>query len=819
MSAPFRRRLRWLLTAVRSYATGWRLGLVAVVVGIAGVFVGTVTGVAVAGVGAAVATAVVLGAVLVLLANQESRLRHRLAELPGGGTSPAPANAVTPAVGGPPAPTEVAEPLVSVVVVARNEARFVATALESLRAQTLREFECIVVDDASTDQTLDRVLDVVGDDPRFRVVTLDGARGPAMARNLGIARCRAPYVAFLDGDDFLYPDALAMRLEALLGHEDEPWVAGTYCQWVNVPETATLGAEPPAVRTLPIVSWLRNLTDAPFIVSAPLLRAEVIRSMGGFPDLPTAEDAAFWNRLLRAGYVVLPVDRVGVAYRAKASSLYRRSAPEHALRIVDAFAANAEVADGLPGRGPYPYEKPCTEYLWELTRVRRLLGALANALEAGDRSEADTLAAEVASRLDAYHLWELPLDEVIRGQATRVARHLSSPAFELHRDRVVAEMERMLSERVDRLAAEIRDRVPRERTEMEVDVPARPVRPVRRLRVTPELLDRSGSPIEGRVILMPSATYHVAETGPLAEQLEARGVECVVMVSDRRWPLVEKPQAAYDTPVLGSVEGGEWLRRAAAVVVMNDWGEEYKEYVELANAFGVPTFAKVEGVQDFRDDDVSWDRRAYQRARWILAQGRNDVEALPMKDTIVVSSSRLERIWLEPPRPPGPRLAVVNLNFTYGVLDDARDLWLSTAIEACERVDLPYVVSLHPAERDRWSGTLPVADAPIRHLLTEASVLISRFSTVPFEAMARGVPFVYHNPHGERVPTFKQPEGAFRITTSIAELADALVEAEGWQHDYRERAAAFFLRQVDVDPGRPSEVRAAEAIVERLSSR
>jgi hypothetical protein len=56
--------------------------------------------------------------------------------------------------------------------------------------------------------------------------------------------------------------------------------------------------------------------------------------------------------------------------------------------------------------------------------------------------------------------------------------------------------------------------------------------------------------------------------------------------------------------------------------------------------------------------------------------------------------------------------------------------------------------------------------------LTEASVLVSRFSTVPFEAMARGVPFVYHNPHGETVPTFMNPDGGNAMSWWWYDLID-----------------------------------------------
>ncbi len=99
-------------------------------------------------------------------------------------------------------------------------------------------------------------------------------------------------------------------------------------------------------------------------------------------------------------------------------------------------------------------------------------------------------------------------------------------------------------------------------------------------------------------------------------------------------------------------------------------------------------------------------------------------------------------------------------------------MWVDTVLAAIKELDYPTVFSLHPAEKSRPTGAV-ISDLPMRHLLMRATVLISRFSTVPFEAMARGVPFVYHNPHNEAVPTFKQPQGAFEVTATADELAAA----------------------------------------------
>jgi teichuronic acid biosynthesis glycosyltransferase TuaG len=818
-------RLRRLLRVGFDYLVGWRGPFIALAAGSSAAIVGLSTGSLANAIVALAVVGIPLAAVVMLLANQERRAMNREVQAaPVTGRQPAPASMPvthesriqTPA--GDPSPAVRTPPLVAVVITTWNESRFIETTIESVRAQTLSSFECIIVDDASTDDTVDRIVTLVDGDARFRVFRTDTNQGPAAARNTGIAEVRAPYLTFLDGDDFLYPESLQKRIEGIAVHSDDPWVAGVYCQWRNVPEVATLGPVPKPAPKRPRVTWLNSLTNTPFILSAPLFRTEVVLSVGGMPTVDAAEDALFWNRILREGYVFDPVHEVGVAYRMKRTSNFRRTAVESANIIADQLAGNSYAAEDLTASGPFPYHDSCTAYMWELTRVRRGIGALASAIESNDRAAAELIAEQLSKAMNAYHLWELPIEKVITSHATRVTRHLGDAELHAYRDRVAAATSALLEPRVEELVAEVRARQASlsKPTALPAGDVARPIVLPRRVEIPPAFLDRDGSTVEGRVVLMPSAAYHVAETGPIAEELEKIGIESVVMVSDRRWPPLEAAQSAYSTPVLGSVAAGPWLTRAAAVVSMNDWGEEYREYVGTANELGVPTFAKVEGVQDFADDDVHWGRKAYQRARWILAQGPNDVRHLPDQDTIVVSNNRLERIWLGPPRAPGPPFAVINLNFTYGVLEDAREMWLNSVVEACSAVDIPYVISLHPAEKDRYSGAYPVANLPIRHLLTEASVLVSRFSTVPFEAMARGVPFVYHNPHGEKVPTFLSPEGAFDITASTPELERALRGSTAWGVGYRDRARAFFLAQVAVDPEVPAPRRAAEAIAARV---
>src|SRR3546814_2503148 len=103
-------------------------------------------------------------------------------------------------------------PLVSLLMVARNSERFINEALLSARRQTLREIEIVVIDDGSTDATLDIASRHTQADPRVRVYPGPQA-GLAAVRNCSLRRARAPWAAILDSDDLLQ-DRKSTRLHS-----------------------------------------------------------------------------------------------------------------------------------------------------------------------------------------------------------------------------------------------------------------------------------------------------------------------------------------------------------------------------------------------------------------------------------------------------------------------------------------------------------------------------------------------------------------------------------------------------------------------------
>jgi glycosyltransferase involved in cell wall biosynthesis len=181
-------------------------------------------------------------------------------------------------------------PLVSVVIPTFNRAALLAEALASVTAQTFRNFEILVVDDGSTDETPATLVNYQG----VKVLHHPTRRGVAAARNSGIAAARGEWLAFLDSDDLWLPEKLARQLAylqdrpgLLICQTDETWVR----QGVGV--NKPLSHRKKAGRI-----FLPSLDRCLVSPSAVILHRRLLHDFGGFDeDLPAAEDYDLWLRL------------------------------------------------------------------------------------------------------------------------------------------------------------------------------------------------------------------------------------------------------------------------------------------------------------------------------------------------------------------------------------------------------------------------------------------------------------------------------------------------------------------------------------------
>jgi glycosyltransferase involved in cell wall biosynthesis len=188
-------------------------------------------------------------------------------------------------------------PLVSVIVPTRDRPALLAEALASLRAQSVTDFECIVVDDAGSEPA------ALPEDARFRLVRRGEAGGPAQARNTGIEHARGRCVAFLDDDDVYLPERLALGLEAL---QRAP--VGV-CLWAQLDQPQVPVA--PLELEGDVSAGLFEHPVQPLLGTCTVERAALPRFAPGFG---TAEDKEWWVRLCQAERVAT-VPRIGLLHR------------------------------------------------------------------------------------------------------------------------------------------------------------------------------------------------------------------------------------------------------------------------------------------------------------------------------------------------------------------------------------------------------------------------------------------------------------------------------------------------------------------------
>jgi len=223
---------------------------------------------------------------------------------------------------------------VSVIMPVHNAAAFVGMAVQSALASDLRQLEVIVVDDGSEDQSADIVAAIP--DSRVVLVRTPPSGGPSRPRNIGIARAKAPYIAFLDADDLVKPDKLSTAVAALERHphagfafadfesvdENGALIRASFLSGYDALTTLTAAPSKGGWHLIPQQQLARALVRENFIgTSGVVARTATISKVGAFDEhLRYSEDRDLWFRLAHS-YDALYGSRVGHSYRVRTGSL------------------------------------------------------------------------------------------------------------------------------------------------------------------------------------------------------------------------------------------------------------------------------------------------------------------------------------------------------------------------------------------------------------------------------------------------------------------------------------------------------------------
>lgn len=213
---------------------------------------------------------------------------------------------------------KISTPQITVAMPAYNAAAHLREAMDSILAQSFEDFELLVVDDGSTDNTLALAQSIT--DRRVRVERLACNMGRATARNMALGRARGRYLAWMDADDLAMPHRLEAQ-HAFLEAHPQIHICGAGVQYFGSSSALELFPEQPEA------ARATALFGAPVPNNCALLRLDAVRAFGLRYDaaLARAEDTAFWaDALLKTGLLAANLQEPLLRYRYAPSAHARQ---------------------------------------------------------------------------------------------------------------------------------------------------------------------------------------------------------------------------------------------------------------------------------------------------------------------------------------------------------------------------------------------------------------------------------------------------------------------------------------------------------------
>ncbi len=195
-------------------------------------------------------------------------------------------------------------------------AAYLADCWESIKGQTFREWELVLVDDGSRAAETIAEIDRVASDPRVVLTRFDENRGIANALNVGLSRCRGKLVARMDADDKMMPTRLERQFAYLQSHSDVT-IVGTQLQAIAWKTNQLLSpTQHPEQVTDEYIKHQRNTSEIWFLNHPTvMLRRREVMNLGGYPPYRVAQDLGLWLKVVKAGLKIHNLPTVELHYR------------------------------------------------------------------------------------------------------------------------------------------------------------------------------------------------------------------------------------------------------------------------------------------------------------------------------------------------------------------------------------------------------------------------------------------------------------------------------------------------------------------------
>ena len=203
--------------------------------------------------------------------------------------------------------------LVSIITPSYNSAKFISETIESVLAQSYQNWEMIIVDDHSSDNSIRIIKNYIKKGTPIKLITLNKNRGVAHARNVGLANAKGEYITFLDSDDVWSKDKLNKQITFM---ENNNYIL-TYTAYHKINES---GEKIGSVNVPVNVDYKKMLKSNYIACSSAIVKKELLDDIY-FPPLKLRQDHAFWLSLLKKGIIAYGLNKPLLHYRVRKKSI------------------------------------------------------------------------------------------------------------------------------------------------------------------------------------------------------------------------------------------------------------------------------------------------------------------------------------------------------------------------------------------------------------------------------------------------------------------------------------------------------------------
>jgi teichuronic acid biosynthesis glycosyltransferase TuaG len=205
--------------------------------------------------------------------------------------------------------------MVSIITPIYNSEEFIKKTIDSVLSQTYTNWEMIIIDDCSTDNSIEIIENFIDNNTKIKLIESKQNLGAAQARNTALEIANGRFIAFLDSDDIWHPDKLEKQVECMMKRKAP--ISFTSYELINE-NGASKNHIIHSVEKLTQIDYLKNTIIG---FSTSMIDTQIVGNSFRMMDIRTRQDTSLWITLLGKGFLAHGLDEVLVKYRIHSNSI------------------------------------------------------------------------------------------------------------------------------------------------------------------------------------------------------------------------------------------------------------------------------------------------------------------------------------------------------------------------------------------------------------------------------------------------------------------------------------------------------------------